>query len=40
MGGLNNPKWERFAQEMAKGKSASEAYVLAAYSKNDGIRSG
>ncbi len=31
MGVLTNPKWERFAQELAKGKSASDAYVLAGY---------
>jgi hypothetical protein len=23
---LENPKWERFAQELAKGKTADEAY--------------
>jgi len=28
---LTNPKHERFAQELAKGKSASEAYVAAGY---------
>jgi phage terminase small subunit len=33
---LANPKHERFAQELAKGKSASEAYVLAGYKANDG----
>ena len=33
---LSNPKHERFAQELAKGKSANEAYVLAGYSENDG----
>lgn len=33
---LSNPKHERFAQELAKGKSASEAYVLAGYKANDG----
>jgi terminase small subunit-like protein len=36
MRSLNNPKHERFAQELAKGKSASQAYVDAGYSKNDG----
>lgn len=33
---LTNAKHERFAQELAKGASASEAYVLAGYSANDG----
>lgn len=33
---LKNAKHERFAQELAKGNSASQAYVLAGYSKNDG----
>jgi hypothetical protein len=33
---LSNAKWERFAQELAKGKSASEAYELAGYKPNDG----
>lgn len=33
---LTNAKHERFAQELAKGKSASEAYVLAGYKANDG----
>jgi phage terminase small subunit len=28
---LRNPKHERFAQEIAKGKSAADAYVLAGY---------
>lgn len=36
MPALQNPKHERFAQELAKGKSASEAYVLAGYKPNDG----
>lgn len=31
---LSNPRHERFAQELAKGKSASEAYVAAGYSDN------
>ena len=31
---LSNPKWELFAQEVAKGKSGGEAYVLAGYKKN------
>lgn len=33
---LSNPRHERFAQELAKGKSASEAYRLAGYSPDDG----
>ena len=33
---LDNPKHELFAQELAKGTSASEAYVLAGYAKDDG----
>lgn len=33
---LPNAKHERFAQEIAKGKSANEAYVIAGYVKNDG----
>jgi phage terminase small subunit len=33
---LKNAKQERFCQELTKGRSASEAYVLAGYSKNDG----
>lgn len=33
---LLNQKWELFAQELAKGVSASEAYTLAGYKKNDG----
>ena len=33
---LSNPKHERFAQELAKGKSASEAYIAAGYKANDG----
>lgn len=28
---LKNPKWERFAQELAKGKSQTEAYQIAGY---------
>jgi hypothetical protein len=31
-----NPRHEKFAQELAAGKSASEAYVLAGFKKNDG----
>jgi phage terminase small subunit len=33
---LSNSKHERFAQEVASGKSLSEAYVIAGYAKNDG----
>jgi hypothetical protein len=33
---LSNSKWELFAQELAKGKSAAEAYELAGYKPNDG----
>jgi len=33
---LANPRHEKFAQELAAGKSASEAYVLAGFKKNDG----
>lgn len=33
---LDNPRHERFAQELASGKSASEAFVKAGYKKNDG----
>jgi phage terminase small subunit len=33
---LDNPRHERFAQELAKGKSASEAYAAAGYEPNDG----
>lgn len=33
---LVNPRYERFAQELANGKSASEAYVLAGYKENRG----
>jgi len=36
MPALQNPKHERFAQELAKGKTATEAYVLAGYKPNDG----
>ena len=31
---LTNPKHERFAQELAKGKTGDEAYVLAGYKRN------
>ena len=33
---LKNPKHERFSQELAKGKSAAEAYVNAGYEYNNG----
>jgi phage terminase small subunit len=33
---LPNAKHERFAQELAKGKTATEAYILAGYKPNDG----
>jgi len=36
MPALPNPKHERFAQELAKGKTADEAYVIAGYSENRG----
>lgn len=36
MPALENPKHERFAQELAKGKTADEAYVIAGYKKNRG----
>jgi len=35
-GPIKNARHERFAQELAKGVSASEAYVNAGYKKNDG----
>lgn len=35
-GPLKNARHERFAQELAKGVSASESYVLAGYQQNDG----
>lgn len=31
---LSNPRHERFAQELAKGKTATDAYVLAGYKPN------
>jgi phage terminase small subunit len=31
---VKNPKYERFAQELAKGRSASQAYVEAGYKAN------
>lgn len=33
---LKNARHERFAQELAKGKSATEAYALAGFKSNDG----
>lgn len=33
---LSNPRHERFAQELAKGKSADEAYQAAGYRQNRG----
>lgn len=36
MGALSNTRHERFAQELAKGKSAAQAYIAAGYSANDG----
>jgi phage terminase small subunit len=36
MPALDNPRHERFAQELAKGKTADEAYVLAGYAENRG----
>lgn len=36
MTALSNPKHERFAQELAKGKSADESYALAGFSPNRG----
>lgn len=33
---LSNPRWERFAQELAKGKTSDEAYQLAGYAENRG----
>lgn len=36
MSALKNPKHERFAQELAKGATADEAYVAAGYKPNRG----
>jgi phage terminase small subunit len=36
MGPLANQRHERFAQALAQGKTATEAYVLAGYKANDG----
>ena len=33
---LKNPKWERFAQELAKGRSQVEAYERAGYKPDSG----
>lgn len=35
MGALSNPRHERFAQELAKGKSQSEAYQTAGYEPSE-----
>lgn len=35
MPALTNPKHERFAQELAKGETAREAYVTAGYARSD-----
>jgi phage terminase small subunit len=35
MGPLSNPKQEKFAQGLAKGKSQAEAYALAGYAPSD-----
>lgn len=36
MPALSNAKHERFAQELSKGKTATDAYVIAGYKANDG----
>src|SRR6478736_3591885 len=36
MGPLSNPRHERFAQPLAQGKTATEAYILAGYKANAG----
>jgi phage terminase small subunit len=36
MPALPNPRWERFAQELANGQPATRAYVLAGYRSNSG----
>ena len=36
MPALENPRWERFAQELAKGKTADESYQCAGYSEHRG----
>src|SRR4249919_1827653 len=35
MAPLRNPRHERFAQERAKGKTATEAHVVAGFKRND-----
>jgi hypothetical protein len=35
MPALDNPKWERFAQELAKGKTQAEAYANAGYKPSE-----
>jgi hypothetical protein len=39
MPSLDNPRHERFAQELAKGKSQLDAYVEAGYKPDDGAAS-
>jgi phage terminase small subunit len=36
MPALSNARHEKFAQELSKGKTATDAYVLAGYKANDG----
>lgn len=36
MPALANPRHERFAQELAKGRTATDAYEIAGYKPNDG----
>jgi hypothetical protein len=36
MPALRNPRWENYAQELAAGKPARDAYVLAGYKFNEG----
>jgi phage terminase small subunit len=36
MAALENARHEKFAQELSKGKTATEAYVIAGYKPNDG----
>jgi len=36
MPALENARHEKFAQELSKGKTATESYVLAGYKPNDG----
>ncbi|QTH19774.1 hypothetical protein HRJ34_15515 [Rhizorhabdus wittichii] len=35
-GPLNNARWEKFAQERAKGKSVDKSYVMAGFKANSG----